>query len=161
MYNSIPAAYLTLLMLTSMRKTVQAGLYFLQVANPYPHSHASTQLLVGLAADLLQVFTWLAASPAAEQAAAAAASAAAGHSGSSTAGRLPPVYGCHATNTSAQLDLDAAAQTLAAVPAADARLVQLLDDGLGCAVRAFGRPGPAPRLSTGCWKPTCWASCCP
>jgi hypothetical protein len=97
----------------------------------------------------MQGFTWLTASPAAEQAAAAAAAetgvaaaaAAASHGGSS---RLPPVYGCHATNTSAQLDLDAAAQTLATVPAADAVLVQLLDDGLGQAVRAFGRAGPRP-----------------
>ncbi|WIA29910.1 hypothetical protein OEZ86_000010 [Tetradesmus obliquus] len=87
-------------------------------------------------------FTWLTASPAAE--AAAAAAAAAGNSSSTTAGRLPPVYGCHATNTSAQLDLDAAAQTLAAVPTADATLVQLLDDGLGAAVRAFGRPQALP-----------------
>jgi hypothetical protein len=54
------------------------------------------------------------------------------------------VYGCHATNSSAQLDLDAPAQTLAAVPAADACLVQLCDYGLGRAVRAFGRAGPRP-----------------
>ncbi|WIA15804.1 hypothetical protein OEZ85_002412 [Tetradesmus obliquus] len=90
-------------------------------------------------------FTWLTARPAAKAAAAAEAAAPAARSSASTAtGRLPPVYGCHATNTSAQLDLDAAAQTLAAVPAADATLVQLLDDGLGAAVRAFGRPQALP-----------------
>jgi hypothetical protein len=92
---------------------------------------------------VLQGFTWLTPSPAAQQAAAAAAGAA--HStGCATPGRLPPVYGCHATNSSAQLDLDAAAQTLAVVPATDACLVQLRDDGLGRAVRAFGRAGPRP-----------------
>jgi hypothetical protein len=91
---------------------------------------------------VLQGFTWLTPSPAAEQAAAAAAAAA--HSSCALPGRLLPVYGCHATNISAQLDLDAAVQTLATVPTADACLVQLRDDGLGRAVRAFGRAGPRP-----------------
>jgi hypothetical protein len=89
---------------------------------------------------VLQGFTWLTPSPAAEQAAAPAPA----HSSCTLPSRLPPVYGCHATNASAQLDLDAASQTLAAVPAADACLVQLRDDGLGRAVRAFGRAAPRP-----------------
>jgi hypothetical protein len=97
-------------------------------------------LLPRLPLCVLQGFTWLTPSPASEQAAAAAAA----HSSCGMPGRLPPVYGCHASNISAQLDLDAAAQTLAAVPAADACLVQLRDDGLGRAVRAFGRAGPQP-----------------
>lgn len=99
----------------------------------YANALEQQGLLARSSPRLTSGYTWLTASPAAQQAAAADTAA-----GSSRAAPLPPAFGVHSTNKNGQCDLDAAARVVSAVSTADASVVQLLDDGLGRAVQAYG-----------------------